>query len=309
MAAESAWPQKVPHSGEDAPSLLAAHHVDDVSPELPQGMQVVNHEPAAVQIHDPLAKPNHLFQTQFASFHECLSQNETVSINMILLPSREVARLRTAFSPVLRSAEKETWRLAQPLLMNLSDTPIARGRPMDPVLSRASIRSYTPRPVSEEAIRTLLQAGMAAHSAGDQRPWHFVVIQDQEVRNRLAEIDPFAHMVPQAPVAILVCGDPTLQKHQGYWVQDCAAATENILIEANLLGLGAVWLGVYPVEGRVQSLRRLLSLPENVIPFALVPLGYPAEHREPAYRYDESRVHRDYWRLNGRQHAVPSVNV
>ena len=179
---------------------------------------------------------------------------------------------------------------------------------MDPVLSRTSIRCYTPQPVSEEAIRTLLQAAMAAHSAGDQRPWHFVVIQDREVRSRIAEIDPFAHMVPQSPTAILVCGDPTLQKHQGSWMQDCAAATENILIEAHLLGLGTVWLGVYPVEGRVQSLRRLLGLPEKVIPFAIVPVGYPAERREPAHRYDESRVHRDCWRVNGGQHAALSIH-
>jgi len=180
---------------------------------------------------------------------------------------------------------------------------------MDPVLSRTSIRSYTPEPIPEEAIHALLQAGMAAHSAGDQRPWHFVVIQDQEARNRIAAMDPFAHMVLESPTAILVCGDPTLQKHQGFWVQDCAAATENILIEAHLLGLGVVWLGVYPVEGRVQSLRRLLGLPEKVMPFALVPVGYPAEHREPGDRYDDSRVHRDCWKVNGRQHAAPSIHV
>ena len=180
---------------------------------------------------------------------------------------------------------------------------------MDPVLSRTSIRCYLPEPLAEEAVRTLLQAGMAAHSAGDQRPWHFVVIEDQDDRNRIAEMDPFAHMVPQAPVAILVCGDPTLQKHQGYWVQDCAAATENILIEAHVLGLGAVWLGVYPAEGRVQSLRRLLGLPENVIPFALVPVGYPAEAQEAGHRYDDSRVHRGSWRSNGRQRTVLAIHA
>ena len=126
---------------------------------------------------------------------------------------------------------------------------------MDPVLSRTSIRSYTPQPLAEETIHALLQAAMAAHSAGDQRPWQFVVIQDQAVRDRIAEMDPFAHMVPLVPAVLLVCGDQTLQKHQGFWVQDFAAATENILIEAQVLGLGAVWLGVYPIEGRVQSLR------------------------------------------------------
>jgi nitroreductase len=186
---------------------------------------------------------------------------------------------------------------------------IMRGIPMDPVLSRTSIRSYTPLSVSQGAIINLLRGAMAAHSAGDQRPWHFVIIQDQAVRNRIADIDPFAHMVPQAPLAILVCGDPTLQVHQGLWVQDCAAATENILIEARLLGLGTVWLAIYPAEGKVQSLRRLLALPEYVIPFALVPVGYPAERREPAHRYDDLRVHYDCWGSNGRQKSLQPAHA
>ncbi len=166
---------------------------------------------------------------------------------------------------------------------------------MDAVLSRTSIRSYTEYPVSADSLQKMLQAAMAAHSAGDQRPWHFVVIEDLAVREQIPNIHPFAHMTPEAPVAILVCGDPTLQKHPGFWVQDCAAATENILIEAQALGLGAVWLGVYPIEGRVQSFRRLLNLPAHVVPFALVPVGHPGERKQASPRLDESRVHHDRW--------------
>jgi nitroreductase len=166
---------------------------------------------------------------------------------------------------------------------------------MDPVLSRRSIRAYRGQPVSDEMVHTLLKAAMVAPSAGDERPWHFVVINDQRIREKIPEIHRFAPMAPNAPVAILVCGDDNLQKHHGFWVQDCAAATENILIEAQQLGLGAVWLGVYPVEGRVQGFRRLLNIPEHVIPFALVLVGYPAEHKKPADRYDESRVHANCW--------------
>ena len=180
---------------------------------------------------------------------------------------------------------------------------------MDPVLSRTSIRSYTPQPVSEEAIYALLRTAWPRIRPATSALGTLSSSRDQDVRNRIAEIDLFAHMVPQSPTVVLVCGDPTLQKHPGFWVQDCAAATENILIEAHLLGLGTVWLGVYPAEGRVQSLRRLLGLPESVIPFALVPVGYPAEHREPAHRYDESRVHRGCWKSNGRQHAVPAIHT
>lgn len=170
---------------------------------------------------------------------------------------------------------------------------------MDPVLSRRSTQEYTDQPVSDEMVRTLLKAAMSAPSAGDERPWHFVVIRDRLVRERIPEVHRFAPMAPFAPVALLVCGDESLQKHRGFWVQDCAAATENVLIEAQLLGLGADWLGVYPVEGRVQGFRRLLNIPERVIPFALVLVGYPAQRKKPAERYDESRVHTNGWDSSG----------
>jgi nitroreductase len=166
---------------------------------------------------------------------------------------------------------------------------------MDPVLSRRSVREYTDQPVSEETVRTLLRAAMAAPSAEDQRPWHFVVIRDHEIRAKIPQVHRFAHMISRAPVALLICGDETRQKQRGFWVQDCAAATENILIEAQQLGLGAVWLGVYPVEGRVQGFRRLLNIPDHVVPFALVVVGYPAKRKKPVDRYDASRVHQDSW--------------
>ena len=169
---------------------------------------------------------------------------------------------------------------------------------MDPVLSRRSIREYKDQPVSDETVHTLLKAAMVAPSAGDERPWHFVVIHDRQIKEKIPEILRFAPMAPDAPVAILVCGDENLQKHHGFWVQDCAAATEYILIEAQQLGLGAVWLGVYPVEGRVQGFRRLLDIPEHVIPFALVLVGHPAEHKKPADRYDDSRVHTNGWNVS-----------
>jgi nitroreductase len=166
---------------------------------------------------------------------------------------------------------------------------------MNAVLTRMNVRSYTDRAVSPACVRKLLQAAMAAHSAGDERPWHFVVIEDSITRERIAAFHPLADIVLQAPVAILVCGDQTLQKHSGFWVQDCAAATEHILIEAQAMGLGAMWLGIYPVEGRVQNFRKLLDLPSHVVPFALTPVGYPAEQNAPQCRYDESRVHFDRW--------------
>ena len=166
---------------------------------------------------------------------------------------------------------------------------------MDPVLSRRSIRKYAEQPVSEEHVLLVLKAAMSAHSADDERPWHFVVIRDRELRTRIAEIHPHAFMISKAPLSILVCGDESLQKIPEFWVQDCAAATENILIESQQLGLGAVWLGIYPIEGRVYSFRNLLKIPEHINPFALVVIGHPAEYKEAAERFDKTRVHYDYW--------------
>jgi len=166
---------------------------------------------------------------------------------------------------------------------------------MDAILSRRSIRRYTSQMVSDELIKELLDAAMSAPSAGNEQPWHFVIIRDKNILNEIPKIHPYSQMLKEAPLAILVCGDETLQKYQGYWVQDCSAATENLLIAVNAKGLGAVWLGVYPIEDRVIGLRKLLGMPENVIPFSLLSIGYPAEQKPRANRYDETRVHQDKW--------------
>ncbi|MDI3538428.1 MAG: hypothetical protein PWP12_702 [Bacillota bacterium] len=166
---------------------------------------------------------------------------------------------------------------------------------MDPILTRRSIRKYTDQPVPEEDITYLLRAAMSAPSAHNEQPWHFVVIKDRKLLAEIPKIHPYAQMVPGAQLAIMVCGDLALDTRSGFWVQDCAAATENILIAAQSKGLGAVWVGVYPREERVQSFRLLFGIPENVVPFSLIPVGYPAEQKPPADRFNPSRVHYDRW--------------
>jgi len=166
---------------------------------------------------------------------------------------------------------------------------------LNAILSRRSIRKYTAQPVSEEMIRELLEAAMAAPSAGNEQPWHFVVMDDREILDAIPRFHPYSRMLEEAPMAILVCGDLELQKYEGYWVQDCSAATENLLIAAQAKGLGAVWLGVYPIEERVAGFRNLLGVPDHVIPFALISIGYPAEQKPGADRYNSSRVRRNRW--------------
>jgi nitroreductase len=165
----------------------------------------------------------------------------------------------------------------------------------DPVLSRRSIRRYTSEPVGDELVERLLRAAMAAPSAGNQQPWRFVVLRDRATMEAVTGVHPYAKMLLRAPVAVLVCGDPDAAAWPQYWEQDCAAATQNLLVEAELLGLGAVWLGVHPLAERVEGLRDLLGVPRPVVPFSLVALGRPAERKAPADRYDAARVHHERW--------------
>ena len=166
---------------------------------------------------------------------------------------------------------------------------------LDTIHARRSIRKFTGEEVGEAEVDEILDAAMAAPSAGNQQPWHFVVIRDRSLLNAVPGFHPHARMAEQAPVAVLVCGDPTLEKHQGYWVQDCAAATENLLLAVTAKGLGAVWCGVHPRPEREEGFRKLLGVPPHVVPFAFVPIGRPGEEKPPASRYNPERVHRERW--------------
>ena len=166
---------------------------------------------------------------------------------------------------------------------------------MDSILTRRSVRKYTKDPVSEAQVTALLRAAMAAPSAGNQQPWQFVVVRDPAVLEVIAGANPYGGMAREAPVVIVICGDLSREERPGFWVQDCAAATENLLLAAHAAGLGAVWCGTYPREERMRPIKAVLQLPEHVIPFSVVPIGYPAERPAPVDRYDPGRVHFDRW--------------
>ena len=164
---------------------------------------------------------------------------------------------------------------------------------LDMIFSRRSIRKYTDEPVDEADIRTLLEAAMAAPSASNRKPWYFVVVTEREMLDRLAEVHPHGKMLFQASLCIAVCGGPTASER--FWIQDCCAATENLLLGVTGLGLGAVWLGVYPREDRIAGVRQVLGIPEHLAPLCLVSIGHPAEEKAPRTQYDEARVHRERW--------------
>ncbi len=167
---------------------------------------------------------------------------------------------------------------------------------MDYILSRRSIRKYTREPVADELVEYLLHAAMSAPSARNEQPWHFIVVRDHDTMDRVMEFHPFAQMLPEAQAAIIICADPSLnQSEYDQTPEDCSAAAENILLAAHSKGLGAVWLGIYPRPERMQGLRRLFGIPEAITPFAMIPLGYPAESKNPADRYKSERVHIERW--------------
>jgi len=163
------------------------------------------------------------------------------------------------------------------------------------IVSRRSIRKYTTEPVSDGDVEALLNAAMHAPSAVNEQPWHFVVVKDRETLAAIPQISPTAPMVKDAPVAIAVCADKNLEKFPGLWVQDCSAATENMLLAATARGLGAAWAAVYPFEDRVEGIKNLLNLPVNVIPLCVVPVGHPAETPAPVDRFNPSCIHYEVW--------------
>jgi len=163
------------------------------------------------------------------------------------------------------------------------------------IFARRSIRKYENKIVPDDMIEQILRAGMAAPSAGNAQPWHFVVIDDRRILNEITKFHPYAQMLKEASHAIVVCGDASLEKYRGFWVQDCSAAMQNMLLMAQDIGLGAVWLGVYPLEERVKALKELLDLPEDVIPLSIMSLGYPAETKEPVDRFNPNRIHKNKW--------------
>lgn len=161
------------------------------------------------------------------------------------------------------------------------------------IFRRRSIRRFTAAMPDEHTIKLLLKAGMAAPSANNIRPWHFYVLRNRERIDALREFHPHAGMTAQSPLVVVICGDLKAQPHSGYIVQDCSAATQNILLAASALGLGAVWLGLYPREERIQGIGKLLKLPDHMMPVSMVALGFPDEIKPPHDEWYPAKVHEE----------------
>ena len=169
---------------------------------------------------------------------------------------------------------------------------------MNTIFKRTSVRKYTDKPITKEQTELLLKAAMAAPSARNCQPWEFVVINKKETLLGITDFLPNAVMLKQAPLAIAVCGNKTkisLELAEDVWAQDCAAATQNILLEATELGLGSVWIGIYHKKHAREGLSEILLLPDYIVPFSVIAIGYPAEKAEPKDKFNKQKIHYEKW--------------
>lgn len=209
-------------------------------------------------------------------------QNKSVVLNIVLAIVVVVLSVRLASDNVTvdKSADAQQSVNAEQAVL-------------DNIATRTSIRDYEARPVEKEKIEKMLRAAMAAPTAMNKQPWHFVVVDQRNVLDALAGANPYAKMLKKAPLAIVVCGNTDKMIEGGgrdFWIQDASAATENLLLAAHAMGLGAVWTGAYPSEERCISISKVLSLSDNLIPLNMIVVGYPAEHPQPKQKFKEENV-------------------
>lgn len=163
------------------------------------------------------------------------------------------------------------------------------------IFTRRSVRKYSNQPVSDATVKLLLQAAMSAPSAKNAQSWEFIVIRDKKTLQQIPGFHPFSKQIPDAQVAIVVCGNTKLEATQGHWIPDCSNASMNILLAAHSLGLGAVWTTFYPYPDRTAGIRKLLNLPDHIMPLNIIPLGYPVEKRMYQDRFNPAKIHNETW--------------
>ncbi len=163
------------------------------------------------------------------------------------------------------------------------------------IFERRTIRRYSDKAVSDETVREIIRAGMYAPSAGNQQSWEFLIIRDSEKIGKIKNFHPYAGMVDSAGALILVCGNTNREVFAGYWVQDCSAAVQNMLLAAHDMGIGSVWLGIHPMQDRIEGAKKLFELPSGIEPLSIIAFGYPAETIAMPDRFNSKYIHIDKW--------------
>ena len=164
---------------------------------------------------------------------------------------------------------------------------------LDLIYSRQRVRDFADAPVSDDQIEAMLKAAMAAPSVQDRRPWHFLVVRKRETLDKLAKVHKYAYMLEKAPLAVVVCGDQKISEK--YWVEDGCVATQNLLLAAKALGLGGVWISLYPKKKYQKAVQELLDIPEHVGVLCILALGTPTKEKQQGAKFDSERVHQEEW--------------
>ena len=163
------------------------------------------------------------------------------------------------------------------------------------IFERKSVRHLIPKEINKSEFDLLLRAAMAAPTANNSQPWEFIAIFDREMLDFLADGLIYGKMLKQSSAAIVVCGDLNNEKGRNHWIEDCAAATQNILLAAESMKIGAVWTAVYPDSVRIETVRKATGIPENIIPLSVIPLGYPTGEDKPKDKFKPNRIHWERW--------------
>lgn len=211
--------------------------------------------------------------------------NKSDFLNVLLAIALVILSVKIAFFDKSRSSLSDDSKSTHDIVMKN-------------IMTRTSIRAYQNRQVEDDKVETMLRAAMAAPTAGNKQPWKFVVIKEKQTLKAISEHFSTMKMAEHAPMAIVVCGDMNLTfpgDGLDYWIEDTSAATENLLLAAHSMGLGAVWCGIYPMQERVTYLKKLLNLPENIVPLNVIPIGYPAENPAPKDKWKPENIHYESW--------------
>lgn len=165
------------------------------------------------------------------------------------------------------------------------------------ILNRKSVRNFTDEKVDKNDLLKIIKAGMSAPSALNLQPWEFLIFDNHEIIEWMVDLHDYSKMFKTATAGIVVCGnmEKTIEGVEEFWIQDCSAATENILLAIESLNLGGVWLGIYPIENRYQKISNYFKLPENIIPFAVIALGHPSNNEKSKDKWDDKKLHWNKW--------------
>lgn len=169
---------------------------------------------------------------------------------------------------------------------------------IETILKRKSIRHFTDKKVTQDELDLIIRSAFAAPSGMDLRPWEFIVITDRYILDELAEALPYAKMLFQATAAFVVCGIPYTtnpEKGSKYWMLDCSTVTQNVLLAAESLGLGAIWTACCPYHERMEPVHKILGIPNEILPLCVIPIGEPTGEDLPKDKFNSEKLHFEKW--------------